>query len=48
MLKTIMGVLIIVASFLSGSTKQLTIAAAHAEESKDCGGSRNDRGATCG
>jgi hypothetical protein len=47
MLKVIMGILMIAASFLSGSTKQLTIAAAQAGESRDSGGGHDSHGATC-
>lgn len=48
MLKVIMAVLMIAASFLSGSTKRLTIAAAEAGETSDSGGGESDKGATCG
>jgi len=46
MLKVIMGMLMIAASFLSGSTKQLTIAAAQASETHESG-SGDGHGATC-
>jgi hypothetical protein len=42
-----MGVLLIAASFLSGSTKVLTIAAAQAAVSDTAGGDHTERGASC-